>query len=136
MAYVIQNSIFQASGIITAAQMNDLGNNPFVFETPGNFYPSGFVLTPTSGTTNPSFTDNLGIYCISNSRAMFQGVNPANIGLSTFFGLVLASGVPTSFVQAFNIELAANNFWLTPADGLNPTPGDYEYNFKFFGFVL
>jgi hypothetical protein len=136
MAYILQNNIFQVSGIITAAQMNDLGNNPIVFETPANFYPSGFVLTPTSGTTQPFFTDDLGIICVSNNRILFLGNDPPNVTLSTFFGFANNVNPPNSFVQAFNIELAANNFWLTSADALNPTPGDYEYTYKFFGFVL
>jgi len=136
MTYILQNNVFNVRGIITAAQVNALGSTPFVFETPANFIPVGFVLTPNSGTTQPIFSSPLVVITVSSSRVVFVGTDPANVDFSTLFGLSANSLGPVTFVEATNIELTQNNFSLTPEDFTDPTPGDYEYRYILFGFIF
>lgn len=136
MAYIINPGIYNVRGVITTAEINALASTPFVFQTPDNFTPIGFNLTATSGTTQPTFTAPLGVFTVSSLRPFFIGTDPANVGFYTFFGFVLNNLAVTPYSEAINIELTANNFQLTPSDFVDPIPGDYEYLYNFYGYVL
>jgi len=136
MAYIIQPGIVNVSGPITAAEMNDLANNPFTFTTPQNFCPIGFNIKPTAGTSQPVFTSPLLIWTVSINRPLFYGSDPANVDFYTVFGLRNTTLPGFNFTEALNIDFGENNFQLIPEDGTNPTAGDYEYFYNLYGYVL
>jgi hypothetical protein len=136
MGYLINNGLIQITGTITAAEFNALGTTPYIFSTPSLFLPVSFAITPTSGTTQPSFTSNLEINTISSNRVMLQGINPANVDFYSIFGLPILPIVSPEFAAAQNIELLANNFQLTPIDNTDPTAGDYNYKYSLIGLQL
>ena len=135
MGYVIkQNELLNISGIITAAEVNNLGSTPYAFTTPANFAPIGFNITAISGLTQPTFTSDL-IVCDSTFRVIFSGYDPAAIFLYNFYGYNVATlGIIS---QALNIDIVTeNNFLITPSDSVDPTPGDYIYKFNFYGLIV
>ena len=135
--YITNNGILQFTGIITAAQINALGSSPFIFTTPANFGPLAFCIKPISGTIQPFFTDNLNVQTVDLQRTIFVGADPAAIDLYNFYGYITRPlGLPTH-CAALNINCSLeNNFMLIPADGQDPTPGDYEYKFNLIGQIL
>ena len=129
-------ALLQISGIITASEVNALGTVPFVFQTPDNFMPLGFAITVLSGITTPIFTDDLLLNTVTNFRTVFRGDDPQNIGFYNFYGFVSFPLLIPEYTQALNIEIYTNNYQLTPANSLDPTPGDYIYKYNLIGTIL
>jgi hypothetical protein len=128
--------IVKVSGTISTAEINALGTTPYVFNTPSNFVPISFILTATSGTTQPVFTSVLEIQTVSASRIMFIGTDPANINSYNFFGLPTRPPVTPTHTGTLNIDLLPNNFMLVPQDLTDPTAGDYEWKYNLVGYML
>jgi hypothetical protein len=136
MAYLINgNNLINFKGIITAAQMNTIGSVPLIFDTPANFYPIGFTLTVLSGTISPIFSSDLGVFCINNSVPLFLGSGPGFA--TTFFGFKIDTPGSTAFATAQFIDLTGPNFYFTVETGIDPvSPGDLEYGYNFYGYIL
>lgn len=132
MGYLINNGMLQISGTISAAEVNALGSTPFVFSTPENFMPLAFAITYISGTTAPLFTSVLEINTVTNNRVVFLGNDPQNMNFYYFYSYPNGGVIS----QAVNIEPLANNYQLTPQDGLDPTPGDFIYKYNLIGTIL
>lgn len=132
-------ALLQISGIITDAEVNALGSAPFIFQTPANFMPLGFYLTAYSGNTQPTFTENLCLQTVSDTRILFSGLDPANVDYYSVFGLRLEPPPPGSPTQvgSYNILInLENNLQLTSLIGNDPTPGDYTYKYNLVGLIL
>lgn len=128
--------LIKVSGTISTAEINALGTTPYVFNTPSNFVPISFILTATSGTTQPVFTSVLEVQTVSASRIMFIGTDPANINSYNFFGLPTRPPVTPTHTGTLNIDLLPNNFMLVPQDLTDPTAGDYEWKYNLVGYML
>jgi len=127
--------LIQYTDIITAAEMNTLGTTPYNFITPQNFIPLCFGITPISGNTPQVFTSILQIQTLIN-RIFFQGDLPTGLNFYSFWGYRLVPSVSPTFSMAFNIDTVPNNFLLTPVNGIDPTPGDYDYKYNLIGCFL
>lgn len=128
--------IVKVSGTISTAEINSLGTTPYVFSTPDNFVPISFILTATSGTTQPVFTSVLDVQTINSNRRVFIGEDPQNINSYNFFGLPTRPIPNPEYVGALNIDLLPNNFMLVPQDLTDPTAGDYEWKYNLVGYML
>ena len=136
MGYLINNGLLQVSGIITATEVNSLGSVPFVFSTPEHFMPLGFAITVLSGITQPIFSDLLNVQTVTNNRIIFVGTDPQAISIYNFYGYRTFPIIAPEYTEALNIEIFTNNYQLTPADGLDPTAGDYIYKYNLIGTIL
>lgn len=125
-------ALLQIAGTITPAEINALGTTPYIFTTPQNFMPLAFAITYISGTTTPIFSSVLEIRTITNNRVIFIGTDPQNMNFYMFYGY--PNGALAS--QAINIEILANNYQLTPLNGLDPTPGNFTYKYNLIGTIL
>jgi hypothetical protein len=128
--------IVKVSGTISTAEINALGTTPYVFNTPSNFVPISFILTATSGLTQPSFTSALDVQTVNASRTLFRGTDPANINSYTFFGFRTYPTLTPEYTESLNIDLIENNFMLVPEDLTDPTAGDYEWKYNLVGYIL
>ena len=128
--------IVKVSGTISTAEINALGTTPYVFNTPSNFVPISFILTATSGLTQPSFTSALDVQSVNASRTLFRGTDPANINSYTFFGFRTYPTLTPEYTESLNIDLIENNFMLVPEDLTDPTAGDYEWKYNLVGYIL
>lgn len=129
----------QFSGIITDVELNNLGTTPYVFNLPANFAPFNFAYTVISGTIQPVFTNDLFIQCISTGRNVFGVRNISTVNYYFFCSYIVNSlnTLPISNGSfAYDQELLSNNYQISSANGLDPTPGDYFWKYTFTGFYL
>ena len=133
MGYLINQSFYNISGIISFSEVNNIGTTPFVFNTNANFIPVGFNLASVNGSTIQNWADDIIVSTILNPRVLFQFEPPSVIDFYNFYGYLTA--LPNANNGARNIELGiANNFCLTTTSGSDPSPGDCDFKYNFYGF--
>jgi len=139
-ATLINPTLYQVSGTITAAEVNALGTAPFQFITPLGFVPLSFVLTVIDGAVQPIFTDRLIIFSLNNGRPYLGTADPQGLGSINIAGITAASSGPPNFFalnESVNVmPNIENNVALAPADFADPTPGDLVYKYNLVGYVL
>jgi len=134
MGYLINQSFYKISGLISFSEVNTIGSIPYVFNTPENFIPIGFNLASVNGSTIQSWADDIIVSTILNSRVLFQYEPPTSIDFYNFYGYLTT--LPQGNNGARNIELGiANNFCLTTSGASDPSPGDCDFKYNFYGFI-
>jgi len=98
--------------------------------------PLGFAITVLSGITQPIFSDILTVETVTNNRIIFEGTDPQSISFYNFYGFRTFPIIAPEYTEALNIEIFTNNYQLTPANGLDPTAGDYIYKYNLIGTIL
>lgn len=129
----------QITGIIRDTEVNNLGTTPYVFNLPANFAPFNFAYKVISGVTQPNFTSDCIITCITTLRNIFgvKSIFTTNYALSSYINTGLITGGPVLNVcLCYDQEFIPNNYIITSLDGLDPTPGDMSIQYVFTGFYL